>query len=157
MRVHPFEPAYLPGLRTLINLHLSAVVPGWSLPDAAIATHLEHNYGEYVTDPWVIERTTLLATEGWRVLAAVHLLRYGDSEEVGEHFRRAGEFGWLLSVPERSEAAAVVLSEAREQLSSWWSCPVMMDKFALGDSFFSYSNLLVVHRAEIPKGRVPPS
>ncbi|MGI8865528.1 MAG: hypothetical protein ACR2G1_02210 [Rubrobacteraceae bacterium] len=72
MRVHHFEPTYLPGLRTLINLHLSAVVPGWSLPDEAVAVHIDHNYGEYVTDPWVIEHTTLLATEGWRVLAAIH-------------------------------------------------------------------------------------
>lgn len=119
MRVHPFEPTYLPGLRTLINLHLSAVVPSWSLPDEAVAVHIDHNYREYVTDPWVIERTTLLATEGWRVLAAVHLLRYGDNEEVGEHFRGAGEVGWLLFVPERSDAAAAVLSEARERLSSW--------------------------------------
>ena len=119
MRIHPFEPTYLTGLRTLINLHLSSVVPGWSLPDEVVAAHLEHSYGEYVTDPWVIERTTLLATEGWRVLAAVHLLRYGDSEEVGEHFRGAGEIGWLLSVPERSDAASAVLSEAQEQLSAW--------------------------------------
>ncbi|MGB3633288.1 MAG: GNAT family N-acetyltransferase [Rubrobacteraceae bacterium] len=118
MRVHPFESTYLPGLRELINHHLSAVVPGWALPDATVAAHLKQNHGEYVTDPWVIERITLLATEGWRVLAAVHLLRYGDGEEVGEHFRGAGEIGWLLSVPGRSEAAAAVLSVARERFAS---------------------------------------
>jgi GNAT superfamily N-acetyltransferase len=119
VRVHPFEPPYLPGLRTLISNYLSAVVPGWALPDEAVAAHLEQNYGEYVTDPWVIGRTTLLATEGWRVLAAVHLLRYADSEEVGEHLRGAGEIGWLLCVPERSEAAAAALSAVQEMFSSW--------------------------------------
>ena len=118
MRVHPFESAYLPGLRTLINSHLSAVVPGWTLPDEAVGAHLVQNYGECVTDPWVIERSTLLATEGWRVLAAVHLLRYSDSEEVGEHFRGAGEIGWLFCVPGRSEAAAAVLYAAQEMFSS---------------------------------------
>lgn len=119
MRVHPFESTHLSGLRELINHHLSTIIPGWALPDEVVAAHLEQNYGEYVTDPWVIERTTLLATEGWRVLAAIHLLRYSDSEEVGGHFRGAGEIGWLLSVPGSSEAAAAVLSAARERFSSW--------------------------------------
>ena len=119
MRVHPFEPNYLPQLRELVNHHLSAVVPGWTLPDEAVAAHLERDYGEYVTDPWVTERTTLLATEGWRVLAAAHLPRYGEGEEVGKDFRGAGEIGWLLSLPERPEAASTVLSAARERLCSW--------------------------------------
>lgn len=119
MRVQPYEPAYLPGLRALVNHHLSAVVPGWALTDGAVAAHLYSNHGEPVTDPWVIERTTLLATEGWGVIAASHLLRYGDGEGVGERFRGAGEIGWLLSVPGRPEAAAAVLSEAQGTLASW--------------------------------------
>ena len=119
MRVQPFEPAYLPGLRELVNHHISAVVPGWTLTDEALAAHLERDYGEPVTDPWVIERTTLLAAEGWGVLAAAQLLRYGDGEEVGEHFRGAGEIGWLLCVPGRPEAAEEVLRRARETLTSW--------------------------------------
>lgn len=53
------------------------------------------------------------------MIAAVHLLRYGDGEEVGERFRGAGEIGWLLSLPERPTAAAEVLSAAREVLDSW--------------------------------------
>ena len=119
VRVQPYEPAYLPGLRALVNHHLSAVVPGWALTDGAVAAHLYSNHGEPVTDPWVIERTTLLATEGWGVIAASHLLRYGDGAEVGERFRGAGEIGWLLSVPESPEAAAAVLSAARDLLASW--------------------------------------
>ncbi len=117
MHVHRFEPAYLPGLRALVNNHLSTVVPGWAMTDEAVAAHLSRDPGEYVTDPWVTERATLLVTEGWAVLAAAHLLRYGEGEEVGEHFRGAGEIGWLLSVPGRSEATAAVLSEAREALA----------------------------------------
>lgn len=51
MRVHRFEPEYLPGLRDLINIHLSAVVPGWSMPDGTMLAHLEDNPGEPITDP----------------------------------------------------------------------------------------------------------
>lgn len=119
VRVHHFKPIYLPGLRALVNNHLSAVVPGWALSDEAIAAHLEQDHDEPITDPWVVARATLLATEGWYVLAAAHLLRYGDGEAVGEHFRGVGEIGWLLCVPESFEATAAVLSMAREQLSSW--------------------------------------
>lgn len=119
MRVQPFEPAYLPGLRALVNNHLQAVVPGWAMPDGAVAAHLNENYGEFVTDPWVTDRATLLVSEGWEVLAAAHLLRYGDGEGVGRHFRGAGEIAWLLCAPGRPEAASAVLSEARETLASW--------------------------------------
>lgn len=119
MRVQTYGPAYLPGLRALVNHHLSAVVPGWALTDGAVAAHLESNHGEPITDPWVIERATLLAGEGRAVVAAAHLLRYGDGEEVGRHFRGAGEVGWLLAVPKRPEAAAAVLSAARDLLASW--------------------------------------
>jgi GNAT superfamily N-acetyltransferase len=53
------------------------------------------------------------------VLAATHLLRYGEGEGVGEHFRAAGEVGWLLCVPDHPEAAAALLFEARGTLASW--------------------------------------
>lgn len=119
MRVKPFESTYLPQLRELVNHHISAVVPGWALTDEAIAEHLERDTGEYVTDPWVTERETLCVTEGWRVLAAAHLLRYGDGPEVGEAFRGAGEISWLLALPERPDEAAAVLSSARERLAAW--------------------------------------
>lgn len=40
-------------------------------------------------------------------------------------------------------------------LVSLWNCLVFADRLALGDSFFSYSNLLVFGWAEIPESRVP--
>lgn len=119
MLVEPFELAYLPQLRELVNQHLSAVVPGWALTDEALAEHLERDPGEYVTDPWVRERETLCVTEGWRVHAAAHLLRYGDGPEVGEAFRGAGEISWLLALPERRAQASAVLSAAHDRLSAW--------------------------------------
>jgi hypothetical protein len=51
VRVQPYEPAYLPGLRVLVNNHLQSVVPGWVMTDEALAAHLERNPGEFVTDP----------------------------------------------------------------------------------------------------------
>lgn len=119
MRVQPYESAYLPGLRDLVNKHLSSVVPGWAITDEALAAHLIRNPGEPVTDPWVVERSTLTVTEGWEVLAVTHLLRYGDGAEVGRYFRGAGEIGWLLCVPGRPEAASEVLLAAREVLALW--------------------------------------
>lgn len=119
VRVQPFEPAYLPGLRTLVNNHLQAVVPGWALTDGTLSARLSRNPGEFVTDPWVAERATMLVAEGWEVLATAHLLRYGDGEEVGRHFRGVGEIAWLLCVPGYPEAASTVLRGAWETLSCW--------------------------------------
>ncbi len=117
MRVQPYEPAHLLPLLDLVNLHLGAVVPGWALTKAFLAEHLERNTGEFITDPWVTERTTLCATEGHRMLAAAHLLRYGS--EVGEHLRDVGEIDWFVFLPDHEDAAAEVLSHVREKFKAW--------------------------------------
>lgn len=119
MRVLPYGRTHLPSLLELVNLHLNAVVPGWALTEAFLAEHLERNAGEYVTDPWVLNRTTLCALEGHRVLAAAHLLRYGDHPGVREDLRDVGEISWLVFLPDREDAAAGVLSRARERLVAW--------------------------------------
>lgn len=117
MRVETFEPEHLPHLLDLINTHLSAVVPGWSLTAEFLKTHLKRDTTEPVTDPWVIERTTLCATGEDGMRAAAHLLRYGDGVEVGEALRGAGEINWIVSRPEYPDAASAVLSAAREWLA----------------------------------------
>src|SRR5918997_3989088 len=119
MRAHPYEQAYLPALLDLVNLHLSAVVPGWAIPGRFLAEHLERNTGEYVTDPWVVERATLCATEGHRMLAAAHLLRYGEGTEVAENLRGVGEISWLVALPDRDDAADELLSRVQEKLDAW--------------------------------------
>ena len=119
MRVRPYEQVDLSALLDLVNLHLAAVVPGWALTETFLAGHLQRNAGEYVTDPWVLERTTLCVLEGHRMLAAAHLLRYGEGPEVGEGLRGVGEISWLVSLPDREDAAAGVLSGARERLAAW--------------------------------------
>ncbi len=120
MRVQSFEPPYLPQLLELVNLHLGAVVPGWALSGAFLAEHLERDRTEPLTDPWVEERATLCAVDGGsRLLAAAHLLRYGEGREVGGGYRGAGEIDWLVALPGRGDAATRVLSAARERLANW--------------------------------------
>ena len=119
MRVEPFEPAHLWSLRELVNLHLEAVVPGWAITEAVLARHLERDDTEYVTDPWVVERATICAADGYRVLAAIHILRYGDGPDVGDEFHDLGEIGWLLFLPTADQAAGALLAAARDQMSAW--------------------------------------
>lgn len=119
MRVLPYEQTHLPALLDLVNLHLTAVVPGWALSEAFLAEHLERNVGEHITDPWVAERTTLCVLEGHGMLAAAHLLRYEDHPGVGEDLRGVGEISWMVFMPGRQDAADGVLSNARERLAGW--------------------------------------
>ena len=119
MRVQPFEPSYLPQLLELVNLHLGAAVPGWALSGAFLAEHLERDHTEPITDPWVEERATLCAVDGGRVLAAAHLLRYGEGQEVGGGYRGAGEIDWFVALPGRDDAATAVLAAVRERQAGW--------------------------------------
>lgn len=119
MRVQPLERPDLPYLLQLVNGHLAALVPGWALTEAFLAEHLERNPGEYVTDPWVEERATLCVVEGERVLAAAHLLRYGDGPEVSESYRGTGEIDWLVALPDREDAATGAISACRDRMRGW--------------------------------------
>jgi GNAT superfamily N-acetyltransferase len=119
LRAEPYEQTHLQPLLDLVNGHLAAVVPGWALTGRFLAEHLERDTGEYVTDPWVVERATVCILEGHRMLAAAHLLRYGDGPGVGEALRGVGEISWLLFLPDRDDAATLMLSAVHEKLASW--------------------------------------
>lgn len=119
MRVQLFERSHLPRLLELVNIHLAATIPGWSFSEEFLAGHLRRNYTEYITDPWVEERKTLCVVEGYRMLAAIHLLRYGAGPEVGHDYREAGEVDWFVALPERNEATAEVLAAARDCFAGW--------------------------------------
>ena len=41
LHVEPFQTPHLPQVQTLINAHLSAMAPGWALPEAYIAGKLD--------------------------------------------------------------------------------------------------------------------
>lgn len=91
--------ARLPAQTALVNAHVAAVVPNVSVPVNALMNQLEREPGEFIVDPWVQERVTLVAVQRSRVVAAAHLLRYGDDDRASNHYRGAAEIRWLLCWP----------------------------------------------------------
>ena len=99
----------------LVNAHAQAVVPGVSVPVNTVLGQLEREPGEYVVDPWVVERVTLVAEQRGRVSAAAHLVRYGAGPEIGPALRDTGEIRWILCWPDSPvwpDASAAGLSAA---------------------------------------------
>jgi GNAT superfamily N-acetyltransferase len=117
--IEPFQEAHLFRVQLLINMHLSTMAPGWGLPEAFIARCLHRNPYQETTDPWVRERMTLCALQKQRVVAAAHLLRYGNGPEVNPYYQNAGDLAWFLVWPNASEAAAALLAAARRQFAAW--------------------------------------
>jgi GNAT superfamily N-acetyltransferase len=99
VRVRPFRRADRDQLTQLINAHAGAVVPGMSVSVNTVLSSLERQPGEFIVDPWVSERVTLVAEQRNRVAAAAHLLRYYPDDRAGESVRDAGEIRWLLYWP----------------------------------------------------------
>ncbi|GGW64864.1 hypothetical protein GCM10010320_52760 [Streptomyces caelestis] len=89
LEVRPFRRADRDQLTDLVNTHVAAVVPGVSVSVNTVLSDLERQPGEFITDPWVAERTTLVAEQREYVVAAAHLLRYRADAEVGEAYRDA--------------------------------------------------------------------
>src|SRR5919198_831743 len=100
VQVRPFRRDDREQLTKLVNAHVQAVVPGASVSVNTVLSQLERAPGEFIVDPWVAERVTLVAEQRRRVVAAAHLLRYRAGEDVGESYRDAGEIGWLLYWPQ---------------------------------------------------------
>jgi len=86
-------------LTHLVNGHAAAVMPGSGVSVATVLSHLEREPGEFIVDPWVIERVTLVAEQHDRIAAAAHLLRYADEDRVSPSYRGTGEIRWLLFWP----------------------------------------------------------
>ena len=125
VQVRPFRRPDRDQLTALVNAHVQAVVPGVSVSVNTVVSQLERDPGEFIVDPWVAERVTLVAEQRRRVVAAAHLLRYGTGEEVGEAMRGAGGISWLLYWPEASHwpgstaAAQVLMAACLERIRSW--------------------------------------
>ena len=99
VQVRPFRRADRDQLTQLVNAHAEAVVPGMSVSVNTVLSSLERQPGEFIEDPWVSERVTLVAEQRNRVAAAAHLLRYYPDERAGASARDAGEIRWLLYWP----------------------------------------------------------
>jgi GNAT superfamily N-acetyltransferase len=100
IQVRPFHRRDRDQLTDLVNAHAAAVIPGQGVSVAAMLSHLEREPGEFIVDPWVTERATFVAEQNNRLVAAAHLLRYGDGEDVSGAYRGGGEIRWLLFWPE---------------------------------------------------------
>ncbi|GAA1560530.1 hypothetical protein GCM10009678_49280 [Actinomadura kijaniata] len=112
-------------LAALVNAHVQAVVPGVSLSVNAVLGSLEREPGEFVVDPWVTARVTLVAEQRGRIVAAAHLVRYGGGPEVGGTYRDTAEIRWLLFWPDAAywpdaSAAAGPLMERCLQVCAGW-------------------------------------
>jgi GNAT superfamily N-acetyltransferase len=99
IEVRPFRRSDRDQLTDLVNAHAEAVVPGMSVSVNAVLRQLERDPGEFIVDPWVSERATLVAEQEHRITAAAHLLRYFADERAGESYRGSGEVRWLVFWP----------------------------------------------------------
>ena len=75
VQVRPFRRADRDQLTQLVNAHAEAVVPGMSVSVNTVLSSLERQPGEFIVDPWVSERVTLVAEQRNRVAAAAHVRR----------------------------------------------------------------------------------
>jgi GNAT superfamily N-acetyltransferase len=96
IEVRPFRRGDREQLTKLVNSHVQAVVPGVSVSVSTVLAQLEREPAEFIEDPWVAERTTLVASQRQRVVAAAHLQRYASDERVSEDYRGAGVIRWLV-------------------------------------------------------------
>jgi GNAT superfamily N-acetyltransferase len=116
MHIEPFRRKHLPHLQTLINQHLSTVMPGWALPAPYILRHMYRNPSQPVINPWVTERLTLCMIERELVVGAVHLLHYGEGGTTGEYYRNTGDIARLLAWPGYDAAAVELLTAVHDQM-----------------------------------------
>lgn len=125
IEVRPFRRSDRQQLTALVNAHLAAVIPGVSLSVTSVVSNLERDPGEFIVDPWVEQRVTLVAEQRQRIVAAAHLMRYGSDERVGETYRNAGEIRWLLCWPavpywpDSLDAGDMLATECLKQLDGW--------------------------------------
>jgi len=117
--VRPFARHDRDGLASLANRHIAAVLPGGAVPVATLLAQMERDRAEYIVDPWVIERQTIVGLEADRVVAAAHLKRFGSDDRTSENYRNAGLIDWLISDPSHRAAGAAVVEGCLAQLKAW--------------------------------------
>jgi GNAT superfamily N-acetyltransferase len=129
IQVRRFRRSDRDQLTQLVNAHAEAVVPGMSVSVSTVLASLERQPGEFIEDPWVAERATVIAEQPNRVAAAAHLLRFFSDERAGVAARDVGEIKWLLYWPEApvgnpcwpdaAPAAGALMAACLAQLEDW--------------------------------------
>lgn len=106
-------------LATLVNRHIGAVLPGGAVPVSTLLSHMERDTDEYILDPWVVDRHTIVGVHKDRVVAAAHLKRYGVDDRVSDDYRNAGDVDWFVCNPNADESGRAVLAAALAHLRRW--------------------------------------
>jgi GNAT superfamily N-acetyltransferase len=129
IEVRAFRRSDREQLTQLVNTHAAAVVPGMGVSVSTVLSSLDRQPGEFIEDPWVSERVTLVAGQRDRIAAAAHLLRHYPDERAGKAARDAGEIRWLLfwpvapagnpCWPDATEAADALMAACIRQLEQW--------------------------------------
>lgn len=134
--VRPFRRSDRDQLTDLVNGHAHAVMPGVSITVNAVLSQLEHEPDEFIVDPWVQERITLVAEQRGRITAAAHMVRYADRSGVGPDLRGTGELRWLLQWPDASywpdaHRAGRSVADAALTVMRSWSVQAVLADFTL--------------------------
>jgi GNAT superfamily N-acetyltransferase len=129
IEVRPFRRSDRDQLTQLVNAHAAAVVPGMGASVSAVLSSLERQPGEFIEDPWVSERVTLVAQQQDRVAAAAYLLRHFADERAGIAARDVGAIEWFLFWPvapagnpwwpDATPAADALMAGCIGQLEEW--------------------------------------
>ena len=130
VEVRTFRRSDREQLAELVNAHAAAVVPGLGVSVSTVLSQLERQPDEFIIDPWVSARQTLIAEQNQRVAAAAHLVRYAADARVSPSYRNVGEIRWLLFWPEAAasgppywtgaaEAADALMTACLQQLEAW--------------------------------------
>ncbi|MER5766489.1 N-acetyltransferase [Streptomyces sp. NPDC001985] len=124
-QVRPFHREDRDQLTTLVNAHAAAVVPGATVSVNTVLSSLERCPDEYITDPWIAERTTLVAEHRQQIVGAAHLLRYRNDPDVGEDYRDTGHIAWFVhnpgafAGPDGEHPADLLMAACLAQLTRW--------------------------------------
>jgi GNAT superfamily N-acetyltransferase len=62
-------------------------------------SQFEREPAEFIVNPWVAERSALVAVQDAAIVAAALVVRYRGDGDVGESYRNVGEIRWLLYWP----------------------------------------------------------
>jgi hypothetical protein len=118
IEIRPFRRSDRDQLTDLVNAHIEAVLPGVTVSPNTVLSQLEREPGEFVVDPWVAHRHTLVAVHREVVAGAAHLLSYADDDRVGQGYRGAGEIRWLLTWPGQNTAKAAEQADVSDALTA---------------------------------------
>jgi hypothetical protein len=158
VEVRPFRRGDRDQLAALVNAHVQAVVPGITVPTNRVLSQLEGEPGDFIVDPWVAQRITLVAQQRGRVVAAAHLLRYRDDADVKTEYRGSGEIRWILQWPaapfwpEADEAGRAVVRGALQVLGS--ARPIRCDPGLPAPGVYGVPGV-AARRAAADRGWVP--